>query len=145
MAGPRGAGLSCGMRTRTLMERALPVVGMIVIFGSLLLFWPSLRLQIVGVLAGLLLVEGGTFRMAQRALPSDRRYTRLRAEVDAFIRLVRRLNAAAVARGDDPGAEAEFAAVQQEMEAAIGRMAESAGIDEGVAEGKPRRRTPARR
>lgn len=129
------------IRNRELIERALPIGGTIIIFGALLLLGTNLHVQIIAVLIGLLLVEAGTFRITQRALPDDRRYTSLRAEVDDFIRLVRRLNDAAVARDRDPAAAAEFEAVQLEMEEAIGRMADTAGVEED----RPATRTPARR
>lgn len=129
-------------RTRRLVELAFPVAGAIIVFAAVLFLWHDLRLQVVAVLVGLLLLEAGTWKLTQPVLPDDRRYTALRDEVDDFIVLVRRLNAAAVTRTDDPAATAEFEAVRREMMEAVDRMSEQAGVEDQ----RPRRRVqPARR
>lgn len=129
-------------RTRNLVELAFPAAGTIIVFAAILFLWHDLRLQVVAVLIGLLLIEAGTFKLTRPVLPDDRRYTALREEVDDFIGLVRRLNAAAVSRSDDPAAVAEFDAIRSEMMEAVERISEQAGVEDE----RPRRRAqPVRR
>ncbi len=54
------------------------------------------QMQLVFVVAGVLLIEAGVWKLANPILPSERRYTELRGEVDHFVDLVREMNAAAV-------------------------------------------------
>lgn len=83
----------------------------------------------------MLLIEAGAWQLATPLLVEERRYTRLREEVDDFIGLVRELNDAAVrARRQEEGAGAgeggapnPTAEVLEEMHASVDRMAELAG------------------
>jgi hypothetical protein len=97
---------------------------MLVILGAVL-FGQELRTQIVVTTLGMVLMEVGVWRLAQRLLPSERQYLALRAEVDRFLQLVRHLNAAALARKahDTPETHQAFAHVYQEMQHAVAQMA----------------------
>jgi hypothetical protein len=113
---------------RATVDKALPVVGVALILGAVLFLYQSLYLQLTVVIAGILLIEAGIWELAHPLLPSQRKYRALRAEVDEFIVMVRRLNAAAVRReAGATGGEAEVLAVKQEMLASVERMAEHAG------------------
>lgn len=117
------------MRTvRKLVNTGLPVLGTLVILGAVLLVI-DLRAQIVLVVAGLILVEVGVWKLASPLLPNERRFHALRAEVDRFIGLVRELNEAAMrgraATGADAAATLEEA--RAGLHASVERMALVAG------------------
>ena len=115
-------------RWRRQLDPYVSVLGMLVILGAVL-FGQELRTQIVVTTFGMVLMEVGVWRLAQRLLPSERQYLALRAEVDRFLWLVRHLNAAALARKahDAPETHQAFAHVYQEMQYAVARMAMLAG------------------
>ncbi len=115
-------------RWRRQLDPYVSVLGMLVILGAVL-FGQELRTQIVVTTFGMVLMEVGVWRLAQRLLPSERQYLALRAEVDRFLWLVRHLNAAALARKahDAPETHQAFAHVYQEMQHAVARMAMLAG------------------
>jgi len=114
---------------RRSVDKVLPVLGIIVVLGAVLLLWcGNLYIQLAVVMIGIFLIEAGIWQLAHPLLPSVRKYRALRTEVDDFIQLVRRLNAAAVVR--ESGAAdgvAGVAAVRQEMLNAIDRMVDYAG------------------
>lgn len=113
---------------RRSVDIALPIVGIVLVLGAVVFIWWSMYLQLAVVVLGIFLIEAGIWKLAHPLLPSVRRYGALREEVDDFIYLVRRLNAAAVARdtGADEG-NTHVAAVRQEMIDAIDRMVGYAG------------------
>ncbi len=98
------------------------ILGMAIIMSSFL-FLDNLFAWYATVIIGLLVVLGGFLYGAHPFLTSERRHFELRAEVDRFIALVRRLNTAAMAAGS----EEEFERVKTEMMASVERMAELAG------------------
>ena len=140
------------MRTRRkLVSTGLPVLGTLVILGAVLLVG-DVRAQIVLVVAGLILVEVGIWKLASPLLPNERRFHALRAEVDRFIDLVRELNEAAV-RGRDAAGADESASLERTragMHASVERMTHVAGKTdqeleaEGWGAGSPRAPRPAR-
>jgi hypothetical protein len=75
------------------------------------------------VIIGILLVVSGYFYAQHPFLSSERRYSRLRYEVDNFVDLVRRLNRTAVAIGGGP----EFEEVTTAMRESLARIEELAG------------------
>ena len=90
-------------KIRRILEIALPVTGMGVIFLSVLFGSDSLQMQVLLVLFGILILEAGVWGLASRILPNERRYLGLREEGDHFIGLIRALNKAAVARDEGDG------------------------------------------
>jgi hypothetical protein len=115
-------------RSRTIVELAFPIAGATIVFAAVLFLWQDLRVQVAVVLLGLLVLEAGTWKLTRPILPDDRRYLRLRAEVDRFIVLVRRLNAVAENRASHADADVEFEAVRRELIEAVDRISEQAGV-----------------
>jgi hypothetical protein len=115
-------------RWRRQLDPYVSVLGILVILGAVL-FGQELRTQIVVTTCGIVPIEVGVWRLAQRLLPSEPQYLALRAEVDRFLQLVRHLNAAALARRahDAPETHQAFAQVYQEMQQAVAWMAMLAG------------------
>jgi len=102
------------------VDVVVPILGIVVVLGAVL-FVIQLRLQIVLVVAGLLMVEVGVWKLASRLMPDERKYTALRAEVDRFVDLVRELNRAALeVRGTSS------VAARQEYEEIVARLHETA-------------------
>lgn len=97
------------------------IVGMAIVLSSFL-FLDNLFAWYATVIIGLLIVLTGFLYGAHPFLTSERRFHALRREVDDFIGLVRRLNAAA----SDEQRE-EFQQVKAEMVASVERMGELAG------------------
>ena len=115
-------------RWRRRLDPCVSVLGILVILGAVL-FSQELRTQILVTTCGIVLMEVGVWRLAQRLLPSERQYNALRAEVDRFLQLVRHLNTTALTRKayDTPETRQAFAHVYQEMQQAVARMATLAG------------------
>lgn len=99
------------------------IIGMAIVLSSFL-FLRNLFAWYATIMVGLLIVLAGFLYGAHPFLTSERRYFALREEVDRFINLVRKLNAAAVAAG---GGGAEFELVKAEMLKSVERMADLAG------------------
>jgi hypothetical protein len=116
-------------KIRRLLEVALPVAGMGVIFGSVLYGPSSLQLQVLFVLFGILILEAGVWGLANRLLPDERRYIALREEVDHFIVLVPQLNAAAVAKKAGTEDDSQYRNLLEQMHASVKRMGEVAAVD----------------
>jgi hypothetical protein len=117
---------------RRIFEIALPVVGMGVIFLSVLFGSDSLQLQVLFVLFGVLILEAGVWGLASRLLPDERHYLDLREEVEYFVGLVREFHACAVARRDGDGSaehEERFQNVWEQLHASVRHMGEVAAID----------------
>ena len=116
-------------RLRKGIELGLPILGVLLVLAAVLFFFQNLYLQIVIVLLGLVLIEAGIWNLAAPILPSERKYMALRNEVDAFIRLVRRLNKAALelAAESTPQNRAKLLQVRDEMLESVKRMELFAG------------------
>lgn len=118
-------------RLRKALDILLPVTGIVLVYSAVLLVVGIYR-QLALVTIGTLLIEAGIWKLAHPLLPSERRFTALREEVDALFPLVRRLNAAAVAlRAGDESAREVFDSAREELHQSVERMAEVAGF-EGV-------------
>jgi len=115
---------------RKAIEIAIPMVGILVVFGGVLFVPPSaLQTQLMVVLVGVLMIEAGVWGMTTAVLPSERRYQALRDEGDRFIGLIRKLNEARI-RDRREGTEESAAAVQRvldEMHGSVETMGEVAG------------------
>jgi len=84
-----------GMRkVRERLKVGLPILGTLLVFGAVVFISGQIP-QIVVVLAGLLLLQAGVWKLANPLLPEDRTHLHLRREVDHFMELVRELNGAA--------------------------------------------------
>ncbi len=125
-------------RFRRLLNYALPILGMCVAFAGVLFVDGDVG-TLLTVLAGILLVEAGVWNLANPFLPSARKYTSLRTEVDEFIQLVRGLNTAAIGVREI-GGETERESFRESllrMHASVDRMGELAGVADQEEEAPP--------
>src|SRR5215475_3513346 len=115
-------------RWRRRLDPCVSVLGILVILGAVL-FSQELRTQILVTTCGIVLLEVGVWRLAQRLLPSERQYHACRAEVDRFLQLVRGLHTTGLTlkTHDTPEAEQAFAQIYQDMQHSVARMAALAG------------------
>jgi hypothetical protein len=118
-------------KIRKTVSAGVSILGAILVFLAILI--PSISVdlgrQIPVVLLGLLLIEGGVWKLTEKILPDERKYLALRAEVDGFMVLMRALNARAVElkiMGTDE-AHTAFQTTLAELHASVDRMAEVAG------------------
>ena len=119
-------------RIRKLVDAGLPIAGMLMVFASVLLV-TELRTQIAFVLVGVILIEAGIWKLANPLLPSERKYSALRNEVDDFIRRIRTLNRTAIAaNAGDTAAQLEREQILTELHAAVERMNSYAGNETGT-------------
>lgn len=82
---------------RAAVTAAITLVGLAVVFLAVLGMPEAEGSTRAGIaLFGVALIEAGAWRRANPFLPNERRFHELRAEVDSFIGLVRRLNQAAL-------------------------------------------------
>lgn len=140
-------------RLRKAIEFGLPIVGMLIVFGSLL-FVPSnlLQIQVFVVLIGVLILEAGVWGLTTGILPNERRYISLREEGDHFLVLIRGLNQAAVEKNRKGQASTEeFREAVSLMHASVERMASVAGDEREdekeeheAAAGRPDEASPGR-
>ncbi len=124
------------MRTfRKIVEAGLPLVGTAVVLAAVLFLPDNLLLQLVVVVAGILLVEAGVWRLTNPFLPNERRNDELRREVDDFLERVRELDREADAAEADVSEDAgrRLDAIRAEMHDSVDRMGRLAGS------GDPRR------
>ena len=116
-------------KIRRAIEIGIPLLGMGIIFGSVLFGPPSLQLQVFLVLIGVLILEAGVWGLTSGLLPNERRYLALRTEGDHFLGLIRILNQAAVGRDKGEENDARFRTTRAEMHTSVERMGELAGKD----------------
>lgn len=109
-------------------DTGMPIMGVAVILAAVL-FVRELRLQLAIVVAGIVLVEAGVWKLSQLLLPNDRQYTGLRREGDHFIGLIRQLNEAAIQLNklDNTENRDRFESTQEAMHQSVDRMAKLAG------------------
>ncbi|HKJ02409.1 MAG TPA: hypothetical protein VJ997_08140 [Longimicrobiales bacterium] len=120
-------------RLRNLIQASIPIVGAIIIFLALILIPDGYAQARLGVVVfGILVLEAGVWKVANRFLPSERRYDDLRQEVDRFILLVRGLHRASLearTSGSDQAWE-RVREVTDTMHDSVDRLAEMAGRSE---------------
>lgn len=119
---------------RKAISVGFPILGMVLVFTAILVPTISLnlQLQIIVVLVGLLILEAGVWRLTEKILPNERKYTALREEVDAFIDRIRVLNAqGGKLRAEETVAELEaFQNTISALHESVDRMAELAGRED---------------
>lgn len=113
---------------RRIVNILIPFIGIAVVLSAVL-FIVELRVQVIVVILGILIIEAGVWKVAHPLLPEERRFIALRKEGDDFIRLIRRLNQAAVdlKTGGSPVAVDHVEQLRAEMIQAIDRMIRVAG------------------
>jgi hypothetical protein len=119
---------------RRFSQLLLTGLGGLVVLYAMLLVEP-IRERILYTAFGLFVMELGIWQVTSVLFPNQREYKPLRLETDYFLKLVRRLNRAAVAaeRGSTNAME-EMDRVQEEMQHSIMRMRRLAGqTEEAVA------------
>jgi enoyl-CoA hydratase/carnithine racemase len=117
------------MRTlRNAITFATPIAGMVMVLAAVLVV-VSPQAKLALVVLGLLLVEGGVWRLAGSVLPNERRYLALRAESNRFVAMVRQLNSAAIAvrQLETPGARMALEETKRAMHRSVDRMVAVAG------------------
>jgi hypothetical protein len=102
---------------------AASLLGMILVFGSIVFFFETDFGRIVGATSGIVVLLGAVWYAANPFFKRTRRYLLLRTEVVRFIGLVRELNNAVV-RGA-PADEIERA--KSELHNAVDRIGAAAG------------------
>lgn len=112
------------MRWRDVLEKGLTIGGVVAVLVPVITLADAMW-QIGVVVVGLLFIEAGVWNLARRLPPEDRKYTRLRQEVEAFLEDVRVLNDHAV-QGD----EEAMAADRERLRERVDAMAEVAGEEE---------------
>lgn len=117
---------------RRSIDIGLTGLGIGIIFTAVLLSAAlTIRMQLPLALAGVLLMEAGVWGLSSKLFPSERRYIDLREEGDHIIQLIRKLNAAAVAREQGADVDGRFQATLDEMHDSVKRMAELASRESG--------------
>ena len=115
------------------MPTLLPLLGMGIIFGSVLFQYPrDVQAQMGFMIVGVLLLEAGVWGLASQILPSERRYHGLRTDGDHMIDLIRSLNAAAIAAGAGKADDESFQDTLVQMHASEECMAGMAGNEAGA-------------
>ena len=108
------------------MPMAAAVVGMTMTLGSIAFFFETDYGRIAGVTGGMLMLLAAIWYAANPFLRNQRRYLPLRAEMEAFIKLVSELNATAV----NGGAAEEIERTKSAMHEVVERMVAAAGKTE---------------
>ena len=120
---------------RSVIEATVPILGITVILGSVLLT-PDINVQLhvtVLLIGVLILLTGPPWKLVRAVLPSERAAWALREEVDHFLDLMRELKRMADER-DDGEAEGEFFRdTVENMHASVDRIVEL--VDEGALTG----------
>lgn len=105
------------MRWRDVLEKGLAIGGVVAVLVPVVTLADEVW-QIVVVVVGLLFIEAGVWNLARRLPPEDRKYTRLRQEVEAFLEDVRVLNDHAV-QGDDEAVAADRDRLRERVDALV--------------------------
>ncbi len=112
---------------------SVPIVGgVLLVFNELLIPSTARSTVIFGV--GLTMLLVASWRVFYSLLPNERRYTALREEVDAFLEIVRQLNAVAYAARQE--AHVWYPQAIQDLKASmhdgVERMADVTGVPEAM-------------
>lgn len=125
-------------KIRHVIRNGLPILGMVIIFVSVLTQYPEdVQAQLGVMVIGILLLEAGTWGLALQILPNERCYLDLRKELDHMIGLTRALNGAAIAAGASRADDETFRDALARMHASVDRMAELAGQETNANPSRP--------
>jgi len=108
------------MRSR--LDRLMAVGGLVLVL-ILTFVLASDPIALAAMLLGIVMAFGGLYGLGSRIQPDRRVYLQLRAEVDRFINLVRKLNAHVVAGDGEAASEAKAA-----MHESVEQIAQAAGV-----------------
>lgn len=124
---------------RQFLDFAFPVTGGFILLDSLIVT-NDVPQQIFLIIVGFTVLFIGTWRLYMPLLPSDRKYTGLRREVDDFIDLVRQLNQEGIAMRAAPSEDQlrKIEQIQQTMHDAVDRMTSYAGVTDDQAPAAPK-------
>lgn len=123
-----------GMRSiRRFSQFLITALGAAIVVYAVYMVEP-MRERVLYAALGLFVMEIGIWQVTAFLFPNEREFKPLREETDYFLKLVRRMNRAAVAmeRGSANAAE-EMDRVQQEMLHSVDRMRRLAGQTEAAA------------
>lgn len=115
---------------RRFLSGAVPIIGVAIVFSAILFISPERQqLQIIAVIVGVVLITAGAWKITNPFLPSERRYTALREEVNRFLDQVRELNAAAARNRDEgsPETRTRYERALGSLHRSVDRMGEVAG------------------
>ncbi|NIR43306.1 MAG: hypothetical protein GWN99_05150 [Gemmatimonadetes bacterium] len=110
------------MSIRSAIDQILIVAGVVVIVTPVAIIEEESWTPLIIVLFGILLVGLGVYSIGHRLLPDRRVYIGLRAEVEYFIQLVRRVNTHALRNEADA-----IELLRTEMKESVDRMISLAG------------------
>ena len=117
-------------KLRKAVDAGLPILGTLIVFLAVLLLTDQhVTLRVIVVMLGVLMIDAGIWKLTQPLLPNERRYKGLRREVDEFVKLVRRMNAAAL-EARRSGEHENLERTVAEMHRAVDRMEQLAGMTE---------------
>lgn len=120
---------------RKFLAIILPLLGGILLLYSAVVE-PTMHRQFLILGVGFIIILTGAWRLFHGFLPNERRFIKLRTELDAFIHLVRRLNTLSDPSEEktSPHRAQKIRDLQDEMHTAVDRMVEAAGIHSGSEE-----------
>ena len=111
---------------RRAIEAAVPISGIAIILGSVLLI-PEINVQLhvtVLLLGVLILLAGPPWKLTRKLLPNERSSPALRAEAENFLALMRALKRTADERGDGQDEGELFKETVEKMHASVDRIVE---------------------
>lgn len=119
------------MRTiRRFSQIAFTILGAAIVIFAVFRVTELYQRVLIAVL-GLVVMELGVWQVTRAFFPNEREYRPLREETDYFLKLVRRLNNAAIsARQGTVEAETELEQLQSDMYHSVDRMRRLAGLTE---------------
>ncbi len=110
---------------RNVIDRLVIYTGVLLVLGTML-FTKASAMQIPLVVAGLLILQLGVWRVASRLLPNARRNHLLREEVNQFVKHVREMYRAANAQE-----ASAFDTIADKLRARTESVIEAARVDLG--------------
>jgi hypothetical protein len=117
-------------KLRKAVDVGMPIFGTLIVFLAVLLLTDQhVTLRVIIVMLGVLMIDAGIWKLTSPLLPNERRYKGLRREVDEFVKLVRRMNAAAL-EARRSGEQSNLQRTIADMHRAVDRMEQLAGRTE---------------
>lgn len=116
---------------RRSVEALLTIVGILIVFGSVLFGNEvGIQIQFMMVLLGVLLMEVGVWGLSSKLVPNERRFSKLRNEGDHMLHLIRELNSAAIAKDRGEEDAKRFQSTLANMHESVVRMSELAAQED---------------